>query len=697
MYRPLARALACALSTVVVAGVAGPAGPAQASGPVTQQTSAAVQAAAAGVDGFVPVTPYRVVDTRYGVGAPAARVQAGGSLTVSLPNAPAGATGVALNVTALSAAAGGSLVVHPSGTSRPRTTSVSYRTGEIVPNAVVAELGADGKIVVGTSATVHVLVDVQGFFVPGAAQKYSPQDPVRAADSRIGTGTAARPLGHGESRTVPLAGIVPSTASAVVLNVTAVKPTTSGHVTVWPTDAPRPGVSNLNFAAGQVVPNQVVVKLAADRSISLYNAAGNTHFVVDVQGAFSPSAPDGYVPLTPKRVVDTRAGMNGRRVAAGGTIRPVLAPPGVDAVVLTVTAVDPFTAGYVTVYPGGTPRPATSNLNVVGGATRSASVISKVGADGSIALLAGGTSTDVVVDLVGYLDEEATAAAFPAPVQAAAPAADSAAPLCNGGATKAERRVLTVGTLQRTYYICKPPVAYTTAVPLVVVLHGYTMSPRSIDDATGWSRLGAQKGFATAYPLGYKNSWNAGGCCGSAKAEGIDDVTFIDKVNSDVRTQVPVTKGYFAGFSNGAMLGFRLACGDRGSFRAFALVSGTAALSACSPTKPRPVLAMNGLKDKTVPYHGCKRSDPNTSCSTFLHTDLPPVPTVMSALRKAGGCTGVRQSTYAPGVAKHDGTGCTKATPTNMTLASAGHGWVRDASTYGIDETATAWAYLSRR
>ena len=55
-----------------------------------------------------------------------------------------------------------------------------------------------------------------------------------------------------------------SGASAVLLNVTAVAPTTGTYVTVFPTDVERPVASNLNAAAGQVVPNMVISKIGAD-------------------------------------------------------------------------------------------------------------------------------------------------------------------------------------------------------------------------------------------------------------------------------------------------------------------------------------------------------------------------------------------------------------------------------------------------
>ena len=82
-------------------------------------------------------------------------------------------------------------------------------------------------------------------------------------------------------------GVPSSGVSAVVLNVTATEPTAVSFLSVSPGDSPRPVVSNLNWTAGQTVPNLVVVKVGADGSVHLYNYAGLVHLVVDVAGWYA--------------------------------------------------------------------------------------------------------------------------------------------------------------------------------------------------------------------------------------------------------------------------------------------------------------------------------------------------------------------------------------------------------------------------
>ncbi len=70
---------------------------------------------------------------------------------------------------------------------------------------------------------------------------------------------------------------------AVVLNVTVTNPSTFSYLTVFP-DGSAPLSSDLNFVPGQTVPNMVVVKVASDGSIKLFNAAGSVDGVVDLVG-----------------------------------------------------------------------------------------------------------------------------------------------------------------------------------------------------------------------------------------------------------------------------------------------------------------------------------------------------------------------------------------------------------------------------
>jgi alpha-tubulin suppressor-like RCC1 family protein len=84
---------------------------------------------------------------------------------------------------------------------------------------------------------------------------------------------------------------VPVDAAAVSVNVTVVWPSAAGFVSVWPSGEAQPATSSVNFVAGQVVANQVTVKLGASHSIDLVTNAGCPHIVVDLTGAYRQPPP----------------------------------------------------------------------------------------------------------------------------------------------------------------------------------------------------------------------------------------------------------------------------------------------------------------------------------------------------------------------------------------------------------------------
>jgi hypothetical protein len=85
------------------------------------------------------------------------------------------------------------------------------------------------------------------------------------------------------------AGGVPVTGvSAVVLNVTVTDPSSQGYVTVSGAGTTRPTASNLNFVAGQAVPNLVIAPVGAGGKVELYNGSpGTIELVADVSGWFT--------------------------------------------------------------------------------------------------------------------------------------------------------------------------------------------------------------------------------------------------------------------------------------------------------------------------------------------------------------------------------------------------------------------------
>jgi hypothetical protein len=81
-------------------------------------------------------------------------------------------------------------------------------------------------------------------------------------------------------------GNVPAIARGVVLNVTVDQPDGDGYVTVWPADRDTPDTSNLNFRAGQTIPNSVLIGLSPSGKIRLSSSVP-TNIIVDITGWFA--------------------------------------------------------------------------------------------------------------------------------------------------------------------------------------------------------------------------------------------------------------------------------------------------------------------------------------------------------------------------------------------------------------------------
>ena len=128
-----------------------------------------------------------------------------------------------------------------------------------------------------------------------------------------------------------------------------------------------------------------------------------------------------YTPITPIRLVDTRAPGTGKcpTTAAecatfGSSAQTVTmkiageaglpAIGNLAAVVVNVTAVPNTSPGFFTLYPDGTTQPTTSNLNFVAAQAISNTAIVKVGTTGNIKLSTNATTgADAVLDIVGYI------------------------------------------------------------------------------------------------------------------------------------------------------------------------------------------------------------------------------------------------------------------------------------------------------
>lgn len=372
---------------------------------------------------YETVHPTRLLDTREAVGTPTTTpVPAKSEVVLDVPSingvAAADISAVVLNVTVTQPSTAGFLTVYPDGAPLPTSSNLNFVPNETVPNLATVPM-TNGKLRFRNSSggTVHVIADLQGFYGSyGAAMQ--PLTPTRALDTRAGAGT---PMAANGYLRLDLTGKVPAEAKAAIVNVTVTAPTASGVLTLYPDTWPTPMASNLNFVAGQTIPNLVIVPLVAGKAMMRNASSGTAHVVADLAGYFAaPSygvADQTYVPYGPDRIADSR-GLSGwdrsfynepfyAREKATVSVRRYGAYcedecPIPTAAVVNVTVTDPTTAGVLAVYPpGGTPT--TSSVNFLARETASNLAVVKLGAEGRMAAYNNSSgSTHVIVDQSGY-------------------------------------------------------------------------------------------------------------------------------------------------------------------------------------------------------------------------------------------------------------------------------------------------------
>ena len=163
----------------------------------------------------------------------------------------------------------------------------------------------------------------------GAGVVFVPITPCRLFDTRPApnnVGTRTTPLGPADTHTQSVTGkngncTIPTTASAVAMNVTTVNATATSFLTIWPADAAQPLASNLNWVANSPpTPNKVDVKVSATGAIKLFNNGGTVDVLADIVGYYADHVHDDRY-YTKDEVDD--------RIDAVGAVQTFIMPPSV--------------------------------------------------------------------------------------------------------------------------------------------------------------------------------------------------------------------------------------------------------------------------------------------------------------------------------------------------------------------------------
>ena len=374
---------------------------------------------------FVSIDPTRVLETRATepsgqIGYAGAQPSDGQDVHVKVTGAglaPSDASAVVLNITATNSV-DGFVTAYPCGSPLPTSSNLNPSSERITSSLAIVQVGTNGEVCLHTLHRTDLIADLSGYYPAGAA--FAPNAPERLLETRQGqptgqkgwTGAAKPAAGQTIELQVTGAGAanLPADTKAVFLNITTVNTDSPGWLVAYPCGEPRPAAaSNINQLPGLVRSNLVAAKVGADGKVCLYTYSA-TDVVVDLLG--SAPAASTFVATAPERVLETRMSegqinYSAARPIAGQTVEVKVigfgatnVPAGAGTVLLNVTAVDPQTAGTVTVFPCGTSVPLASNINLTG-ITLANLVSVKVGDGGRVCIHTTGV-TDLIADIQGY-------------------------------------------------------------------------------------------------------------------------------------------------------------------------------------------------------------------------------------------------------------------------------------------------------
>jgi polyhydroxybutyrate depolymerase len=191
---------------------------------------------------------------------------------------------------------------------------------------------------------------------------------------------------------------------------------------------------------------------------------------------------------------------------------------------------------------------------------------------------------------------------------------------------------LDVNGVSRQYLLISPSTTSSAVVPIIVVLGGIQASVQEELQRDGLLPL-AQAGAAElVYPVGIDESWNAGGCCGTAAADGVDDTTFLEDLVATVDPghADPI---YLVGYSNGGRLAYTLACAAPSIADGYAIVKAVP-LNPCVSQAPITIIQIASTDDWEVPYEPGDSGDVS-----------PPVTQQVALLQQSDGCAAASTTT----------------------------------------------------
>ena len=192
------------------------------------------------------------------------------------------------------------------------------------------------------------------------------------------------------------------------------------------------------------------------------------------------------------------------------------------------------------------------------------------------------------------------------------------------------------------------PTGYNKSIkhPLILAFHGGSpLGYQSIQYQSKLSQKADSSDFIVVYPEGVKvagnRTWNAGGCCQPTTNLNIDDVGFVNSLLNNLFANKPIdtSRVYATGFSNGALLCYRLANELTNRFAAIAPVAGDLVSYPWNPSKAIPIISFHSYLDQNVKYLGGV-----TIGSTGTY--FPPQDSILNIIGKNYACSNLKDTLF---------------------------------------------------
>lgn len=353
---------------------------------------------------YVAVTPCRLVDSR----DPATIWLTPTTLRVKVASkcgVLAEATAAALTMTVTQTTGEGFLSAIPTGTAQQDVSILNFQAGQTRANGATVQLSASGVIDVFASVPTQIIVDVSGYFRPAIAGQASAGRFIAVAPARMLDTRTTAPVTARSTITVPLPQFVPSDASALAITITATDTQGEGYITAFQPGAVLPNASVLNFDRANQIRAAGFIASVSAAGINLYSSV-RANIIVDITGYFTgssaPTNADGlFVPVTPRRVLDTRTGQPVQAASSVTVGLATIASAPMAAIAANWTLTQTTGVGYVSAYSPGTAIPDTSTVN----SDAAGQTIANLGfvkvSGGSVAAYSSAT-THLLVDVFGW-------------------------------------------------------------------------------------------------------------------------------------------------------------------------------------------------------------------------------------------------------------------------------------------------------